>query len=176
MDDPWEGLLDEDEVIVWQGRPEPGIRLEWEHPILPLLFLVFTGFSVFWMIKASQAPGPIWMFGLLFFGVGVYNLVGIHFWKAHKRSRTFYTLTNKRAFIATATAGSRRLKSYPIDADTPLEFQTGVYQDIWFAKEVTRRNKRDIIRRIGFERLSDGRDAYAKMRQVQQDLANPDRE
>ncbi|MEM8578578.1 MAG: aspartate carbamoyltransferase catalytic subunit, partial [Pseudomonadota bacterium] len=97
MSDPWDGLLDPDERILWQGRPDPAIKLEWGHPLGAFLALFVTGFSVFWMNGAAQAGGFFWMFGLLFFAIGLYMLAGVHFWKAFVRRRTHYTLTNKRA-------------------------------------------------------------------------------
>lgn len=165
--DAWEGLLDPGEVIIWQGQPAPGIRLEWDSVFHPFFFLFFTGFSVFWMVIASQAPGPFWMFGLLFFGIGSYNLVGVHFWKAMKRRNTFYTLTNKRAFIGTNFAGKRSLESYPIAAETPLRFEEGNFANIWFGKQTHRTQKGRITTDVGFLRLAEGRDVYAKFRQIQ---------
>ncbi|MEP5727836.1 MAG: aspartate carbamoyltransferase catalytic subunit [Sulfitobacter sp.] len=165
--DNWEGLLDPDETILWQGRPENGVKLEWKSAFEPFFFLFFTGFSVFWMIMASQAPGPFWMFGLLFFGVGMFNLVGKHFWKAYLRNGTFYTLTTKRAFIGTTTGTKRKLESYPIRADTTLTYEEGALSSIWFAQIITQTKQGSSPSDIGFERLADGKAVYAKFREVQ---------
>lgn len=165
--DAWESLLDPGEVIIWQGQPAPGVRLEWDSGFQPFFFLFFTGFSLFWMVMASNAPGPFWMFGLLFFGIGVYNLIGVHFWKAMRRRNTCYTLTNKRAFIGTNLGGKRTLGSYPIAADTPLHFEEGDLADIWFAKETHRTQKGTIATDVGFQRLAEGREVFAKFRQIQ---------
>lgn len=111
------------------------------------------------------------MFGLLFFGIGSYQLVGQHFWKALLRRSTFYTLTNKRAFIAkTSPFGSKTLDSYPLDGDRNLKFHDGMLQSIYFAEEEKMRNDRKITRDIGFEMLTNGRDVYRKMRDVQNAL------
>ncbi|MEP4196653.1 MAG: aspartate carbamoyltransferase catalytic subunit [Aliishimia sp.] len=168
MSDEWAGILDADERIVWQGSPAPGLRLEWESPILPLFFTVFTGFSIFWMAIASMAGGFFWMFGLLFFGAGMYNLVGVHFWKAYLRRKTFYTLSNKRAFIATNAGRKRQLASYPIVEATTLELQfSGPKADIYFAKETKKTNNGTYEIAIGFEHIENGQDVYALMREVQ---------
>ncbi len=179
----WQGILDEDETILWQGRPANRVLVEFNSPMEAFLALFFVGFSLFWMWQAMAAPGPFWMFGLLFLGVGLYNLVGQHFWKAHLRKSTFYTLTDKRAFIAKKTAmGQKSLKSYPIRADTALsiEEQKGL-SSIYFATEDvlvsrpshwrvngmplnnTSRSSTD----IGFELLEEGRDVFALMRSLQ---------
>lgn len=165
--DPWEGLLDADEVILWQGKPEPGVKLEWASPFAPFFFTFFTGFSVFWMTMASAAPGPFWMFGLLFFGIGSYNLIGIHFWKTYLRRNQHYTLTNKRAFIGTRKLGKRSLESHPITPQTPLRFEDGRLSNIWFSEKSHRTRNGTAVKNIGFERLSDGRIVFAKFREVQ---------
>jgi hypothetical protein len=173
--DPWEGLLDPDEKIVWQGAPAAGVRLEWRSPMEGAMGLFFVGFSTFWMIMASAAPGPFWMFGLLFFGIGLYNLAGVHFWKAYHRRNTFYTLTNKRAFIASQTSGKRKLQSYPIGPEAALSIDEGRLSDIWFAEQYTPNSKSgSTTKKIGFERLDNGREVFAKFREVQRAaLAGP---
>lgn len=165
MSDPWDGLLDKDEHVVWQGAPNARLKNEWENAFQPFFFTFFTGFSLFWMIMASFAPGPFWMFGLLFFGVGFYQLVLVHFWKAYLRSKTFYTLTNKRAFIATAVPYRKKtLASYPINGNTVFWLEDGPYTTIHFAKESVKHKKSTTERRIGFEELENGREVYALMR------------
>ncbi|MFT7595906.1 MAG: hypothetical protein ACI8R4_003239, partial [Paracoccaceae bacterium] len=112
--DGWRGLLAGDEKILWQGRPEPGFRLDLSQPMSLVMGVFFMGFSLFWMKMASQAGGFFWMFGLLFFGTGFFNAIGVHVWKSYRRTKTHYTLTDKHAFIATDLFDKKRLKSYPI--------------------------------------------------------------
>lgn len=164
----WAGILDPGETIVWQGRPVPQLRLEFRSPFEPLFFTFFTGFSVFWMVMASRAGGLFWTFGLLFFVVGAYSLFGQHFWKRHIRARTFYTLTNRRALIATVVLGKRRLKSYPIRKDTVVELADGWPGSVFFATEVTKDNDGDVTRTpIGFELVEECRSVYARIREIQ---------
>ncbi len=165
--DPWEGLLDPGEVILWQGKPEPGVKLEWDSPFTAFFFIFFTGFSIFWMAMASKAPGPFWMFGLLFFGVGSYNLIGVHFWKAYLRRHQHYTLTNKRAFIGAQRFGKRSLVSHPITPETKLHYEEGTLSNIWFAEKVSKNFKNPSVEKIGFERLAKGREVFAKFREAQ---------
>ena len=139
MADPWKNLLATDEEILWQGAPKSRVRLEWESPLAPFIYLSFTGFSVLWMVGESKTRLDFWAFGLMFFFVGSYGLVGVHFWKAYVRSRQHYTLTNQRAMIGTDMLGRRTLQSYPITKSTEIDFadndSTG---DIYFAKREIR--------------------------------------
>ncbi|WP_298260069.1 aspartate carbamoyltransferase catalytic subunit [uncultured Litoreibacter sp.] len=165
----WRGILDDGEEIIWQGHPEPKIRFEFKSPFEPFFYMFFTGFSVFWMVMASQAPGPFWMFGLLFFGVGSFNLIGKPFWRAWERRNCFYTLTNKRAFIATKSFfGSRKLDSYPLTSEKPLQFVDGDLSSIYFDTVEHRTQNVTVSEQIGFELLKNGRDVFRKMRDMQQ--------
>lgn len=165
--DPWRDLLDPDEVLLWQGKPEPGVKLEWESPFetIPLLFMI--GFPIFWMSGASKANIGAWMFGLLFLGAGLFGLFGIHFWKAYTRRNQHYALTNKRAFIGAQKFGKRTLESYPITAETTLKYEDGNLSSIWFAEKLADGNIRKSVQNVGFERLSNGREVLAKFREVQ---------
>ena len=166
--DEWKGLLTPGEEIVWQGRPSSGLRIEFRSPFEPLFFLFFTGFSIFWMVGASAAGGWFWTFGLLFFFVGSYNLIGAHFWKAYVRSRTHYTLTNKRAFIATDVLGHRNLSNYPISAHTTLSFKEGKLASIYFAEKTSGIGDQRQTFKVGFEQIKDARDVYALMLSAQE--------
>ncbi len=165
----WEGILDEGEDIIWQGRPDTAIHLKINNIFTFLFGLAFAGFALFWMIGASRAGGGFWMFGLLHFSVGIGLSFGAIFWDAYKRRHTWYTLSDRRAFIATniPTKG-RSLKSYPITDETVLEFNQDTLSTINFAEEWRRGNKgRRYSVNIGFERIGDGEKVYSLMRDIQ---------
>lgn len=165
----WQGILDDDERIQWQGHPEHRVRFTFRSKFEPFFYLFYVAFSVFWMVTAALAAGPFWMFGLIFFAVGAYKLVGQHYWKARLRRATFYTLTDKRAFIASNPPfGARKLDSYPITAQTPLRLEEDRgLTTIYFAHQNSTARNKDRIGTIGFELLADGRQVYSTMRQIQ---------
>ncbi len=165
----WEGILDEGEDILWQGRPDAAIQLKIGNWATFLFGLAFAGFALFWMIMASQAGGGFWMFGLLHFMVGIGLSFGAIFWDAYKRRHSWYTLTDHRAFIATdMPIKGRTLKSYPINDDTVLEYQQGQLSTIHFSEETRRGNKgRRYTVKIGFEGIGEGEKVYRLMREIQ---------
>ncbi len=121
------------------------------------------------MTKAAQTGGPFWMFGLIHFSVGL----GI-FWKSlfgatRRRRNTWYTLTDRRAFIATKSARKgRELKGFPITPETRIAFEDGPPATIDFARERRKGNKgRSYTVSIGFERIADGQKVLALLRQAQ---------
>lgn len=164
----WEGILDPGERILWQGRPVPGIVWRPQQMVTFLFGLAFAGFALFWMLMAATAGGFFWMFGLIHFGVGLALSFGPIVWPAYMRRHTWYTLTDRRAFIATdAPLLGRRLKSYPIERGTVLSYDAGNPATIHFA-HVMRRTKNGSSRSdIGFERIAEGPEVYGLMRQIQ---------
>lgn len=167
----WDGILDEDETILWQGRPIAGISFQNIDVISTLMGLFFMGFSLFWMgmaLNITSGFGPSGfggvfpyifpLFGVPFFFIGFYNAIGHLFWDAYLRSKTHYTLSSKRAFIATdhPTKG-KLLVDHKIDQDTDLTLKIGPPDSVFFVKA-----------RNGFKRIEDGRKVHKLMRQVQE--------
>ena len=139
----WEGILDEGEEILWQGRPDGQFVFRMGHIATSLFGLVFAGFALVWMILASQAGGFFWMFGLIHFSVGVGLSVGPPIWSVWSRRHTWYTLTNEHAFIATdIPMMGRKLKSYQIDRKTRVTFESGNPASIFFCRGIPPDKKR----------------------------------
>ena len=132
------------------------------------LVVDFAGFALFWMVMASAAGGGFWMFGLIHFSVGVGLAILPPFWGAWRRRHTWYTLTDRRAFIATDTPFvGRRLKSYPIESDTSIDYAPGAPATIHFAHETRRTKNGSRQVDIGFERIDQGDEVYRLMRNIQ---------
>ncbi len=164
----WEGILDEDEEVLWQGRPDNRIVFRMVYLLSGALGLFFAGFAVVWMVMVAQTGGFAWMFGLIHFSVGLAIGIGPPLWSAWTRRHTWYTLTDRRAFIATdLPLRGRRLKSYPIDDDTVLDYRDGDPPTVYFAHEMRRTKNGSRRVDIGFERIADGQEVYRLMRQVQ---------
>jgi hypothetical protein len=164
----WDGILNEGEEILWQGRPDTGLIFS-ASALGKLVFgLFFSGFAVFWMIGAASTGGIFWMFGLIHFFAGIGVMGSGVVWPGVKAHHTWYSLSNHRAFIATDFPwSSRRLNSYPISAQTSLSLEQGKLDSILFATEEYRVKGRTRTRRIGFERIRDGRTVYNLMRDIQ---------
>jgi len=167
--DEWAGILDPGEQVLWQGRPDPGVTITAANMATLLFGLVFAGFALFWMMMASLAGGAFWMFGLLHFTVGLCIAFGGIFWGPWRRRHTWYTLTDRRAFIARdMPIAGRTLKSYPITPETRLEFRDGTPGSIMFDHEMRRRKNGSYKVAIGFERIEDAQEVLRRMRQVQE--------
>jgi hypothetical protein len=175
----WEGILEPGERILWQGRPDAKFYLSGAHVFSGLFGLFFAGFALFWMVLASSAGGFFWMFGLLHFCVGLGIMLAGPLGGAFVRRRTWYTLTDHRAFIATDLPWrGRALADYPITPETRITFHDGDLPSIHFAmrggpvisKNVAmqrRKMRRTYTSPIGFDRIPDGRHVLSLIRQAQ---------
>jgi hypothetical protein len=121
--------------------------------------LVVIAFAIFWMFQAMQAGGVLWLFGLVFLYIGVRELRRPPRRTLNVLSGTFYTLTDRRAFIATDIAGKRDLRSYPITKDTVIDLVDGVPGSVYFTTGGGFR--------VGFELVEDARSVYARIRDIQ---------
>ncbi|WP_428544286.1 aspartate carbamoyltransferase catalytic subunit [Profundibacter sp.] len=164
----WEGIFEQDEKIVWQGVPDGSVHIGARQIPKMAFGALFAGFALFWMIGAAATGGSFWMFGLLHFTIGILLALSPVFWGPYRRRHTWYTLTNKHAFIATdLPLLGRKLKSYPITGDMPLELEKTDMPTVYFAEEWKRRKNGSYRHKIGFERVPDGLKVYGLLRDLQ---------
>lgn len=91
--------LDPQERLIWAGKPKGGFRLQMLDIFLIPFSLVFCGFSIFWMIMASQASIFFALFGIPFVIVGLFLVFGRFIYDKNKRESTTYGLTQERILI-----------------------------------------------------------------------------
>jgi hypothetical protein len=190
----WEGILDEGEEILWQGAPDGRLDFSGFWSVQTLFAVFFTGFSLFWVGMAFSITGGMGdavgqvvhivfpLFGLPFLGAGVYMLLGRFWADARLRRNSYYTLTNRAAYIGVDAKGKRSLQRYPIGPNTRLTLEDGGLGAVWFASKVhtmprhvpqMRRSRTRIggatqtTQAIGFEQIANARAVYAMMRKVQ---------
>lgn len=189
----WEGIFEDGESVLWQGRPRGGVI--WSDLLRFETFfgLFFAGFAVFWIVGAAtmgrmthsgssfDLMGTLFpLFGIPFVAIGLYMVIGRIFWDAHTRGRTWYTLSDRAAYIATDTLGKRTLKRYPYDDMVSPSLDDDTPGSVWFAEEIrnytTRRRsssgmnmgtpQRHFVRvPIGFRQIDDARQVYRLINQ-----------
>lgn len=170
----WQGILDPGERILWQGRPEARVDFSRETLRQAAFGLPFLVFGISWMTltwpAVREAPLPGLLFPLIGLGItvsGLWQLIGAFLWDAYVRRQSWYTLTDRRAFIATDVLGRKTLRDWPVDAETLLDYDGGMPGTIWFAEDGPQARGMRRRRRVGFEMLPDARQVHALMRKVQ---------
>lgn len=168
MSDAWVGILNPDETILWQGRPDGAIVFTPLNIVSLLFGLCFAGFALFGMVLASRAGGFLWTSILIPFSIGIGFAVVPLAWSPYRRRHSWYTLTNRRAIIAThMRMGGKTLHSLPITPNTALDFQDGDLVNLYFASRIRQTENGTYEERFGFERITDGRTVYSLMRDIQ---------
>ncbi len=174
--DAWAGLLEPGERILWQGAPEARVRWEDIEPRRALFGLGITAFALVWMVGAFAAvrsEGPVALalpaVALVFVYQGLKRAGGYLLWDAYERSKTWYTLTDRRAIVAGDALRRRSLRSWPIERDTVLELRDG--RDgrpgsVLFARTFGRGKSRQ----LGFVGIAEAREVYRLMLEAQRRL------
>lgn len=172
--DDWGGILHPGERILWQGRPDGRIVFTRGTFALVGFGLAFSGFAAVWMSLASMAGGFFWAFGIPHFLVGLGVIWSGLFFPAWRRRHSWYTLTDRRAFIATdLPLKGRKLTSWPIRPGTPLEMDDRNPGTVYFQSyRVTSKNGTRNVK-VGFERIAEADMVYRLIRDV---TARPDAE
>lgn len=93
--------LDLGEILVWEGKPEQGIKLQKIDILMIPFSLMWGGFAFFWEYMALSASAPFFfkLWGIPFVLVGIYLIIGRFFYDAKRRENTFYGITKDRLII-----------------------------------------------------------------------------
>ena len=93
------GQMAPGEYVLWTGKPDTKSNYFTGRNFMNFLFAIpFTAFSVFWIVTASRAPGPFFLFGIPFLVYGLYILFGSGIRNILLRKDTYYVITNKRIY------------------------------------------------------------------------------
>ncbi len=99
------------EKIHWAGKPDPSVIFSPSDLYMIPFSLMWGGFAIYWelgclgitgLVKPGHVTPVVFsIFGLPFVAIGLYMIFGRFFFKAWKKKKTFYALTNRRVLIAT---------------------------------------------------------------------------
>lgn len=120
--DGWDGILEDGERILWQGRPDGRPRVTKSELPLTLFGCLFAIFGFGFTIAAIKTGG-LWPIGLVHFSIGAFLASGPTLVGPFLRRRTWYTLTSRRVLIATDfPMGGRKLYGAKLTPDTRIKF------------------------------------------------------
>ena len=96
--DTVERHLSSGEHVEWIGKPDPTKRFSRSDVFLIPFSLMWGGFAILWETLAIAGGAP-WFFGLWgipFVALGLYLIFGRFIYKADRKRRTVYSVTNRR--------------------------------------------------------------------------------
>lgn len=168
----WKDVLNQEEGILWQGRPDSTFVWYAIHYLCLLLGLAVSGFAVIWMILAAQNGGWGWAFGLLILSMGILTMFGMPYGGPYLSRNTSYMLTNTRALIALdLPILGRRIKSYPITPEAPLRLDERKKTSVFFATKKMRGREGAYLVAVGFRRIDDAEHVFELMREIQKNAS-----
>ena len=174
----WKALLRKGEDILWQGRPNPRVTIDDYDPLQVLgglLVAVLAGVTLLtdaWPAAADPDTALILRAGYPaicagFVLAGLFIAFGIPHARARRYRHTWYTLTNRRAFIATDIPGKGKdIRSYPIDGAMQISHQP-LSSSVHFASRTGTSKYGSHEIPFGFEKISDAREVFRMMRELQ---------
>jgi hypothetical protein len=115
-ENPFTYELATSEHLLWMGRPDPGKIFSAQDVFQIPFSLLWGGFALMWNASVWVGNAPIFfrLWGLPFLLMGLYMIVGRFIYKAWRKSRTYYAVTDKRLLIL--SMGLRyNLQAFPID-------------------------------------------------------------
>lgn len=155
----WDGILGGEEQIEWQGAPVQGLYWELSRRETLAAVAATAGGITLLPFTLGRSPDMANVI-LVFLAWGVIAAVAYHARSLWNRRRTFYTLTNKRAFIATWHYGVQTLRAYPIATMRPLRLEDTRPGHVWFDHDTVMRKDRMEIEEVGFLHLADPREVH----------------
>ena len=173
----WNGILEDGETILWQGRPggRPHLTLPALKRMVPGIIL--TLFALVWISAAMGAPGLFWLFGLPFLAAGLWQLLRPVLKPMLSARFSHYTLTDRRAFIARdLPLIGRDLHTWRITPDSRIDLiadgdDAGTAGTVLFADGQFSGHSipgPGGLGRVGFTDIDDARKVWRLMRDIQQ--------
>lgn len=161
-------LLEPGERAVWWDKPDPMSYAKYTHPMTMIMGLFAFGFSLFWMYQASSiAGGYFWMFGLLIFGVAVWQ-VSEPVRRYMRAKSIIYLVTDRRAVVASGDAQTSvsLLHLGSVERQSGAAFENLLFMDppksMW--------NQQQMPQRDGFVGIRDAAKVEADMRRLAEEL------
>lgn len=170
MSDPWDGILEEGETILWQGQPDTFFAIG-AADIVPLLFgLTFSAFALIWIAIVRYAAASFWVFGLIHFASGI----ALTFYALGRdtvaRRYSYYTLTTQRAIIGLSYPWARpRLRKIRLTKSTRI--RTNHEHTVTFGYAGRSKRHPFPTRAPQFSRIDDAEKVFHLMRQIQKEMS-----
>ncbi len=163
--------LNQDESILWAGRPKTGIIFRQIDIFLIPFSILWSGFVTFWIYITYTSGAPLFFifFSVPFVLVGLFLLFGRFFYDVKQRENTIYGLTEKRIIIKSGIY-SRKIQSIALETLPDIQYREK--QDgsgtILLGKSWIRQSR--IIKNYKLDLIPDVKKVFNKITEQQRDL------
>ncbi|OIQ36001.1 MAG: hypothetical protein BM558_14400 [Roseobacter sp. MedPE-SW] len=162
----WTEVLEDDERLLWQGRPGTGIVVSTAYYLFAFNIAILSAVHYFY----SNAREPYFtavsiFYVILFCVMTAWGLV----WPSVIRRCCKYAVTNKRALVAVQKPFTQtQITSYPAQDWTPLVLTDKAPANLYFtSRKILALRAADRNVQVGFEQISNGNDVHKIMQDVQ---------
>lgn len=162
----WTEVLEDDERLLWQGRPGIGVVVSTFQYLIMATFLL----SVSNIYYFSGGPPEKHALAVDLFYTAYFVLIVLYvLWPSVIRRRSKYAVTDKRALIAMQRPFSQtQITSYPAQDWTPLVLAGKAPSNLYFTnRKILALRAADRNVQAGFEQISNGNDVHKIMQDVQ---------
>lgn len=164
----WEEIFEPDEVLLWQGRPDPSFAWQKRHILPVILGIGVACLGVIWIFFTTLGNGYTVIMGVVLLLLAAFLAIAPPVMAMMVRKATWYSLSNKRGFVAMHRPNlGRRLNAYAIDPDFPIKFDGKALGTIFFALAPRPSGNTSDLMRINFDRINDGQKVYDLMCAIQ---------
>lgn len=164
----WDEILEPGEKLLWQGRPDGSAVWQRRHILPVLLGFGVACLGLIWIFLVSDGNIYTAAMGLILIVLGAFLGLAPPIMSSMVRKASWYSLSNKRAFIAMHRKSvGRKLAAYRIDPEFELLFDYKDPATIIFAIETRQPGNAAYTVKIGFEQIRDGEKVYQMLRDIQ---------
>ena len=164
----WEEIFEPGEVLLWQGRPDPSFVWQKRHILPVILGLGVACLGVLWIFFTPLGDGYTVIMGVVLLLLAAFLAIAPPVMAAMVRKASWYSLSNKRAYIAMHRPNlGRKLAAYPIDPDFEIKFDAKTPATITFAIAVRQTGSVSDPVAISFDLIEDGQKVYDLMCEIQ---------
>lgn len=168
----WEDIFEPGEVLLWQGRPDTAIVWQKRHILPVILGLGVACIGIIWISLTPLGNGYTIIMGLGLLLLAAFLSIAPPVMASMVRKATWYSLSNKRAFIAMNREQiGPKLSAYVIEPDFDIKFDGNDPATIMFAIEIRQPGNASYLSKISFDRIKDGQHVYDLMRDIQEGRA-----
>lgn len=156
----WEGIFTQGERILWQGRPDGDFYFPVTDVPKLIPHIIGTGVGMALVVPVAMRGGPLFLLPVLLIAISLFAFLKAMMSDTRRRRASHYTLSNRAGYIA-VEGRKRTLETYPITAETEIQFaplKTGIAGPrgcvfIGIRTEKIGKDQRKML--AGFERIHD---------------------